>query len=237
MADEKDKSQKPRKEPKAERQGKKGGGGAPAAAEPKAEAKPREPEPKIPARLRLRYEQEIRPTLMRELKIENPMRAPRLQKIVINMSLSEARDNAKILDAAVEELKVVTGQKPVITRARKAISNFKLREGMPIGVMVTLRRERMYEFYDRLVNVSLARVRDFRGVSDKAFDGRGNYSLGLREHTIFPELNLDKVERVKGLTVTINTTARSDFEGYTLLRALGMPFRGALEREAAARAA
>jgi large subunit ribosomal protein L5 len=165
------------------------------------------------------------------------MRAPRLEKIVINMALNEARDNVKILDAAVEELKVVTGQKPVITRARKAISNFKLREGMPIGVMVTLRRERMYEFFDRLVNVSLARVRDFRGVSDKAFDGRGNYSLGLREHTIFPELNLDKVERVKGLTVTINTTARSDFEGYTLLRALGMPLRGALEREAAARAA
>jgi large subunit ribosomal protein L5 len=238
MADEKDKAQKPKKEPKAERQGKKGaGGGAAAAADPKAEAKPREPEPKVPARLRVRYEQEIRATLMRELKIENPMRAPRLQKIVINMSLSEARDNAKILDAAVEELKVVTGQKAVITRARKAISNFKLREGMPIGAMVTLRRERMYEFFDRLVNVSLARVRDFRGVSDKAFDGRGNYSLGLREHTIFPELNLDKVERVKGLTVTINTTARSDFEGYTLLRALGMPFRGALEREAAARAA
>jgi large subunit ribosomal protein L5 len=236
MADEKDKSQKPKKEPKGERQSKKGaGGGAPAAAEPKA--KPREPEPKVPARLRVRYEQEIRATLMRELKIENPMRAPRLDKIVINMSLSEARDNAKILDAAVEELKVVTGQKPVITKARKAISNFKLREGMPIGAMVTLRRERMYEFFDRLVNVSLARVRDFRGVSDKAFDGRGNYSLGLREHTIFPELNLDKVERVKGLTVTINTTARSDFEGYTLLRALGMPFRGALEREAAARAA
>jgi large subunit ribosomal protein L5 len=238
MADEKDKAQKPKKEPKRERQSKKGaGGGAPAAAEPAAEAKPREPEVKVPARLRLRYEQEIRPTLMRELKIENPMRAPRLLKIVINMSLSEARDNVKILDAAVEELKVVTGQKPVITKARKAISNFKLREGMPIGAMVTLRRERMYEFFDRLVNVSLARVRDFRGVSDKAFDGRGNYSLGLREHTIFPELNLDKVERVKGLTVTINTTARSDFEGYTLLRALGMPFRGALEREAAARAA
>ena len=126
------------------------------------------------------------------------MRVPRLDKIVINMSLSEARDNAKILDAAVEELKVVTGQKPVITKARKAISNFKLREGMPIGAMVTLRRERMYEFFDRLVNVSLARVRDFRGVSDKAFDGRGNYSLGLREHTIFPELNLDKVEQREG---------------------------------------
>lgn len=236
MADESDRSQKPRKEPKVARQSKKGAG-APAAAEPKAEAKPREPEPKVPARLKVRYEQEIRPALMRDLKIDNPLRAPRLEKIVINMALSEARENAKILDAAVEELKVVTGQKPVITRARKAISNFKLREGMPIGVMVTLRRERMYEFFDRLVNVSLARVRDFRGVSDKAFDGRGNYSLGLREHTIFPELNLDKVERVKGLTVTINTTARSDFEGYTLLRALGMPFRGALEREAAARAA
>ena len=152
MADEKDKSQKPKKEPKGERQGKKGAGAPAAASEPKAEAKPREPEPKVPARLRVRYEQEIRPTLMRELKIENPMRAPRLQKIVINMSLSEARDNVKVLDAAVEELKVVTGQKPVITRARKAISNFKLREGMPIGVMVTLRRERMYEFFDRLVN-------------------------------------------------------------------------------------
>ena len=200
MADEKDKAQKPKKEPKGERQGKKGAGGAAAAAasEPKAEAKPREPEVKVPARLKLRYEQEIRPTLMRELKIENVMRAPRLDKIVINMSLSEARDNVKILDAAVEELKVVTGQKPVITKARKAISNFKLREGMPIGAMVTLRRERMYEFFDRLVNVSLARVRDFRGVSDKSFDGRGNYSLGLREHTIFPELNLDKVEKREG---------------------------------------
>ncbi|HZO81966.1 MAG TPA: 50S ribosomal protein L5 [Candidatus Binataceae bacterium] len=202
-----------------------------------AEARPREPEPKVPARLKVRYEQELRPALMRELKIDNPMRAPRLEKIVINMALGEARDNVKILDAAVEELKTITGQKPVITRARKAISNFKLRQGMPIGVMVTLRRERMYEFFDRLVNVALPRVRDFRGISDKAFDGRGNYSLGLREHTIFPELNLDKVERIKGLTVTINTTARSDFEGYTLLRALGMPFRGALEREGAARAA
>ncbi len=237
MADEKEKPARPKKEPKGEGQGRKGSGPAQAAAEPKAEAKPREPEPKVPARLKVRYEQELRPALMRELKIDNPMRAPRLEKIVINMALNEARDNAKILDAAIEELQVVTGQKPVITRARKAISNFKLREGMPIGVMVTLRRERMYEFFDRLVNVALPRVRDFRGISDKAFDGRGNYSLGLREHTIFPELNLDKVERVKGLTVTINTTARSDFEGYTLLRALGMPFRGALEREAAARAA
>jgi large subunit ribosomal protein L5 len=212
-----------------------GGKGAAQPAEA-AEARPREPEPKVPARLRMRYEQEIVPMLMRELKIENRMRAPRLQKIVINMALGEARDNIKILDAATEELRQITGQKPVITRARKAISNFKLREGMPIGVMVTLRRDRMYEFFDRMVNIALPRVRDFRGVSDKAFDGRGNYSLGLREHTIFPELNLDKIERVKGMTVSITSTARSDFEGMMLLRALGMPFRGT-GGESAARAA
>jgi large subunit ribosomal protein L5 len=196
-----------------------------------AEAKPREPEPKLPARLRIRFEQEIAPALMRELKIENRMRVPRLEKITINMALNEARDNVKILDAAVEELAQIAGQKPVLTRARKAISNFKLRQGMPIGVMVTLRRDRMWEFFDRLVSVALPRVRDFRGVSDKAFDGRGNYSLGIREHTIFPELNLDKVEKVKGLTVSITTSARSDFEGLMLLRALGMPFRGQAERE------
>ena len=198
-----------------------------AAAAAPVEARPRGPEVKVPARLRLRYEAEIAQALMRDLKIENRMRVPRLQKIVINMSLSEARENAKVLDAAAEEVRQITGQKPVTTKARKAISNFKLREGMPIGVMVTLRRERMYEFFDRLVNVALPRVRDFRGISDKAFDGRGNYSLGLREHTIFPELNLDKVEKVKGMTISVITTARSDFEGITLLRALGMPFRGA----------
>jgi large subunit ribosomal protein L5 len=201
-----------------------------------AEKAAREPEPKIPARIRVRYENELVPTLMRELKIDNRMRVPRLQKIVINMALGEARENVKILDAAVEELRQITGQKPVITRARKAISNFKLREGMPIGVMITLRRERMWEFFDRLVNVALPRVRDFRGISDKAFDGRGNYSLGLREHTIFPELNLDKVEKVKGMTISVATTAASDFEGLTLLKALGMPFRGA-GGENAARAA
>lgn len=195
------------------------------------EAKPREPEPKIPARLRLKFEQEVAASLMRELKIENRMRVPRLEKITINMALNEARDNVKILDSAVEELSQIAGQKPVLTRARKAISNFKLRQGMPIGVMVTLRRERMWEFFDRLVSIALPRVRDFRGVSDKAFDGRGNYSLGLREHTIFPELNLDKIEKVKGLTISITTSARSDFEGQMLLRALGMPFRGRAERE------
>jgi large subunit ribosomal protein L5 len=240
MADEKKGERKAKGDnrPKGDNRGEGGKArkGRPAPVEAAAPPKPREPEPKIPARLRLRYESEIVPTLMRELKIENRMRVPRLDKIVINMALAEARDNVKILDAATEELRQVTGQKPVITRARKAISNFKLREGMPIGVMVTLRRERMYEFFDRLVNIALPRVRDFRGVSDKAFDGRGNFSLGLREHTIFPELNLDKIEKVKGMTISITTTAPSDFEGMTLLKVLGMPFRGA-GGENAARAA
>ena len=236
-----DKSDKPEKQPKAQRQGdqpkgggkqgggdkgqrKKGGGPEQAAAAP---PKPREPEPRIPARLRLKYEADILPALMRELKIENKMRVPRLTKIVLNMGLGEARDNIKLLEAALDELTVIAGQKPVMTKARKAISNFKLRENVPIGVMVTLRRERMWEFFDRLVNVALPRVRDFHGISEKSFDGRGNYSLGLREHTIFPELNLDKIEKVKGLTITFGTTARSDFEGLTLLRTLGMPFRNA----------
>jgi len=217
----------------ADRGGRRRRGTEPAAAAPAA---PAEPEVKLPARLRIRYEQELAAALMRELKIDNRMRVPRLDKIVINMALGEARENIKILDAAVDELQQITGQKPVITRARKAISNFKLRQGMAIGVMVTLRRERMYEFLDRLVNIALPRVRDFRGVSDKAFDGRGNYSLGIREHTIFPELNLDKIERVKGMTISINTTARTDFESLTLLKALGMPLRGS-GGEMAARAA
>jgi large subunit ribosomal protein L5 len=207
-------------------------GGAEVEARAAAEESAPEPEEKVPARLRVRYEKEIVPALMRELKIENRMRVPKLEKIVINMALGEARENVKILDAATEEIKQITGQKPVITRARKAISNFKLREGMPIGVMVTLRRDRMYEFLDRMVNIALPRVLDFRGVSDKAFDGRGNYSLGLREHTIFPELNLDKVEKVKGMTVSITTSAASDFEGLTLLKALGIPFRGTGEARA-----
>ncbi len=194
---------------------------------PKRAAEERPSEPRVPPRLKVRYEQEIVPRLMQELKIENRMRVPRVQKIVINLGLGEARENVKLLETAVEEIRQIAGQKPVMTRARKAISNFKLRQGMPIGAMVTLRRDRMYEFLDRLINVALPRVRDFRGVSDKAFDGRGNYSLGIREHVIFPELNLDKVDKVKGLTITIATTARSDFEGYTLLKELGMPFRSA----------
>jgi len=237
MADEQDKKDQAKKSRAREERSAEGGEartrskrppkGAAAAAAEAAPAEPSEPEPKVTPRLKERYEKEIVPALMRELKIENRLRVPRLDKVVINMSLAEARENVKVLDAAVEELKQVVGQKPVITRARKAISNFKLRQGMPIGVMVTLRRERMYEFFDRLVSVALPRVRDFRGISEKAFDGRGNYSLGLREHTIFPEINLDKVEAVKGMTISVITTARSDFEGITLLRALGMPFRGA----------
>ena len=177
------------------------------------------------ARLRERYRKEIAPALMRDLGLTNLLALPRLTKIVLNMGLGEATQNPKLIDSAVEELTAIAGQKPVVTRAKKAIANFKLREGMPIGAMVTLRGDRMYEFFDRLVNVGLPRVRDFKGVPDRSFDGRGNYSLGLREQVIFPEINLDKVDKIKGLTVVICTTARTDAEGKALLRALGMPFR------------
>ena len=177
------------------------------------------------SRLRERYRKEIVPALMRDLGHTNAMAVPRLERVVLNMGLGEATQNPKIIDSAVEELTAITGQKPVVTKAKKAISNFKLREGMPIGAMVTLRGDRMYEFFDRLVNVGLPRVRDFKGVPDRSFDGRGNYSLGLREQVIFPEINLDKVDKIKGLTVVICTTARTDAEGKALLHALGMPFR------------
>ena len=177
------------------------------------------------ARLRERYKSEVVPALMRDQGYTNVLEVPKLEKIVLNMGLGEAVQNPKLIDAAVEEITAIAGQKPVVTRARKAISNFKLREKMPIGVMVTLRGERMYEFLDRLVSASLPRVRDFKGVPDRAFDGRGNYSLGLREQVIFPEINLDKVDKIKGLTITICTTARTDAEGKALLRSLGMPFR------------
>ena len=179
----------------------------------------------MPARLRERYKREVAPALMRDLGVKNALAAPRLEKIVLNMGLGEATQNPKILDSAVEELAAITGQKPVVTRAKKAIANFKLREGVPIGAMVTLRGDRMYEFFDRLVNVTLPRVRDFKGVPDRSFDGRGNYSLGLREQVIFPEINLDKVDKIKGLTVVVCTTARTDADAKALLRALGMPFR------------
>ena len=177
------------------------------------------------ARLKERYEKEVRQGLMKELGFTNPMQAPRLDKIVVNMGLGEAINNGKIIDASVEQLASITGQKPVVTKARKSIANFKLRQGQSIGAMVTLRGDRMYEFFDRLVTIALPRVRDFKGVSPKAFDGKGNYTLGVREQIIFPEINYDKVEKIKGLNITVVTTARNDEEGRALLRHLGMPFR------------
>ena len=177
------------------------------------------------ARLKERYEAEVRQALVKEFGFKNPMQAPRLDKIVVNMGLGEAIQNGKILDASLEQLGQITGQKPVVTKARKSIANFKLRQGQSIGAMVTLRGDRAYEFLDRLVNVALPRVRDFKGVSPKAFDGKGNYTLGIREQIIFPEINYDQVERIKGLNVTVVTTARNDEEGRALLRLLGMPFR------------
>jgi large subunit ribosomal protein L5 len=179
---------------------------------------------RILPRLKERYQREVVPAMMQEFGYRNPMQVPRLEKITLNVGLGEAIQNIKLLDAAAAELAAITGQKPVITRAKKAIANFKLREGVPIGCMVTLRRERMYEFLDRLIHVALPRVRDFKGVSDRAFDGRGNYSLGLREQIIFPEIRSDKVDKIHGLTITICTTAETDAEGKALLRHLGMPF-------------
>ena len=177
------------------------------------------------ARLKERYHKEIAPALAKEFDIKNPMATPRLEKIVINMGMGEAIANAKVLDTAADELAAVTGQKPVITRAKKSIAAFKLRQGMPIGTMVTLRGDRMYEFLDRLVSVALPRVRDFRGVSPKAFDGRGNYTLGIRDQLIFPEIDFNKVDKTRGMNISIVTTARNDEQARALLRSLGMPFR------------
>ena len=171
------------------------------------------------------YLKEVVPQLMKTFGYKNRMQVPQLEKITLNMGLGEAVQNVKILDSAVEELSLIAGQKAVITRAKRSIAAFKLREGMPIGVMVTLRRSRMMEFFDKLVNIALPRVRDFRGVSGKAFDGRGNYALGIREQIIFPEINLDKIDKVKGLNISIVTTAKTDEEGKELLRLLGVPFR------------
>ena len=171
------------------------------------------------------YEEKVVPQLMETYQYKNIMQVPRLEKIVINMGLGEAIHNIKILDSAVEELKMISGQKPVITRARRSIAAFKLRAGMPIGCMVTLRRRFMYDFYYKLVNAALPRVRDFRGVSGKAFDGNGNYSLGVREQIIFPEINYDKIDKIKGLNISVVTTAKTDEEGKELLKLLGMPFK------------
>jgi large subunit ribosomal protein L5 len=175
-------------------------------------------------RLKQKYEDQVVPAMKSEFDYKNSMQVPKLEKITINVGLGEATQNIKALDSTVAEITAIAGQKPVITRAKKAIANFKLREGVPIGCMVTLRRDRMYEFLDRLIHVALPRVRDFKGVSDRSFDGRGNYSLGLREQIIFPEINPDKVEKARGMTVTITTTAKTDPEGRALLKHLGMPF-------------
>jgi large subunit ribosomal protein L5 len=178
-----------------------------------------------PARLKLRFRKEGIPALMKDLGLKNPMQVPRLEKIVVNMGLGEALANNKILESAVDQLGAITGQKPVVTRARKSIANFKLRQGQAIGCAVTLRGDRMYEFLDRLITVALPRVRDFKGVSPKAFDGKGNYTLGVREQIIFPEINIDAIEKVKGLNITFVTNAKSDEHGRALLKSFGLPFR------------
>jgi len=180
---------------------------------------------KTTARLKERFKKEIAPALAKELGTTNPMAVPRLHKVVVNMGVGEATQNAKLLDPLVRDLTEITGQKPVITKAKKSIAAFKVREGMSIGAMVTLRGDRMYEFLDRLINIALPRVRDFRGVSTKSFDGRGNYTLGLRDQLIFPEIDYAKVEKLKGMNVTIVTTARDDNQARALLKHLGMPFR------------
>lgn len=176
-------------------------------------------------RLKKTYYERIVPALVKEFKFKNLMMVPGLDKIVVNIGVGEASQNSKLLTGVAEELAIVTGQKPFITRARRSISNFKLREGMPIGCKVTLRRDRMYEFFDRLINVAVPRIRDFRGVSDRSFDGRGNYTLGIKEQIIFPEIDYDKVERIRGMDITIVTTAKTDEQARALLREFGMPFR------------
>jgi len=175
--------------------------------------------------LKKKYDQEVVPKLIKAFQYKNVMQVPKLKKIVLNMGLGEAIQNIKVLETAAAELKAIAGQQPVVTKAKKSIAAFKLREGMPIGCMVTLRHGRMYDFLQKLVNVALPRVRDFRGISSKAFDGRGNYALGIKEHIIFPEIDYDKIDQIKGLNVSIVTSARTDEEGRELLRLLGMPFR------------
>lgn len=179
----------------------------------------------MPARLQAKYKNEVIPALQKEFGYTNVMQVPRIEKVVINFGLGEATQNPKVVDRAVEQLAALSGQKPIVTRARKSIANFKLRENMPIGAKVTLRRERMYEFLDRLMNVALPRVRDFRGVSPKGFDGRGNFTLGLKEQIIFPEIHYDQVDKVRGMNITVVMTAKSDAEARALLTHFGMPFR------------
>ena len=177
------------------------------------------------ARLQEQYKTEIVPRLKEKFGYRNVMQVPRLSKIVVNMGLGDAIENVKVIETAADEIAIITGQKPVVTKARKSIANFKLREGVPIGVMVTLRRDRMYHFLDKLIAIALPRVRDFKGVSPRGFDGRGNYTLGIKEQIMFPEVNYDKIDKIRGMNITIVTTARTDEEGLELLRLMGIPFR------------
>ena len=212
------------KEPKA---GKQAAGKDVAPKEPKAEKEPKAPKEskKVDARLRHVYKDRVIPALVKEFGYKNVMGVPKIEKVAVNIGMGEATQNAKLMDGAVNELSAIAGQKPVITKAKKSIAAFKLREGMPIGTMVTLRGDRMYEFLDRLMNVALPRVRDFRGVSPKSFDGRGNYTLGVKDQLIFPEIDYAKVDKTKGMNISITTTARTDAEGVALLRQMGMPFK------------
>lgn len=225
MADEKQEKQQ---KPKAD----KGGAGKQTAAKgdgaPKGEAKPKEKAPRaprVPPRLLERYRQEITPTLIKEFEYSNAMQVPHVDKVVVNIGIGEALSNAKALDAAVKDLTTITGQKPLVRKAKKSIATFKLREGNAIGVKVTLRGDRMYWFLDRLMNAALPRVRDFRGVPRDAFDGRGNYTLGLREQLIFPEIDYDQIDKLRGMEITIVTSAKNDEEARRLLQLMGMPFR------------
>jgi large subunit ribosomal protein L5 len=229
MADEKDKKQKGQLQGQGKPQGKKSKPQQVEAAAEETSGKPARPKAtnRATARMREKYVKEVLPALMKEFSLDNPMAAPKLEKIVVNMGVGEATQNAKVIDPAASEVGLITGQKPVITKAKKSIAQFKVREGNPIGVMVTLRGDRMYEFFDRLVNVALPRVRDFRGVPTKSFDGRGNYTLGVRDQLIFPEIDYSKVEKTKGMNITIVTTAGNDDQARALLKHMGMPFRQA----------
>jgi large subunit ribosomal protein L5 len=230
MADKKDKTKETKGEEKKKAPAKavpaKAKAKAPAAdAKKEATAAPVVREKTPTPRLRERYQKDVVPSLMKQFNYTNPMQVPRLVKVVLNMGMGEAISNAKALDHAVSELGLITGQHPVITRAKKSIATFKLREGMPIGCMVTLRKERMFEFLDRFISAALPRIRDFKGIPSKSFDGRGNYSIGIKEQIIFPEIEIDKVDSIHGMDIVIVTTAKTDEEGRALLGHLGMPFR------------
>jgi large subunit ribosomal protein L5 len=220
MSEEKQKKPKPAADKAAKPKGAPEGKAAKAA---KAE-KPSGPREKVVARLSVTYKNDVLPALMKRFQYRNVMQVPRLDKIVLNIGVGAATQDAKLVEAAAKDLEAIVGQKVVITRAKKSISNFKLREGMPIGCRVTLRRTHMYEFLDRFISVSVPRIRDFRGLPDKAFDGRGNYTIGVKEHTVFPEIDVDKVVRIFGMDITFVTTAQTDQEAYELLKAFGMPF-------------